>query len=447
MEGIQKRKRRHTRRPRPRGRAYRDARRIETQHINIQAIQSVNLPWDIIFIILSKLPTKSLMKFLCVSKKFYGLIKDPKFIDLQLENALQQPPSFILYETDEYTRVSRPFNAIRNFYLVQKGKYKSKATKIPANDKLCGYLQITGSCNGLLCLLRSKTEYRSRCDLIIIYNPITQERETIIPPEVYVYDSVSFCFDANSNKYKVVTIGWSRKSFTCMDVYIFTIGESCWRKINLPYRFEFMEYIRGYRNSVFFNGALYWIIKKYDNESVPVTKVLSMDISEEKFTEIDCIDPLIGKANKPRRYHSEEYHVSYLVSYVKDLALIVYNPQHNQEMQIWLLVDSEKGIWIHHSTNDMLSFVEGNARSKLNDHNFNGFDCRIEGMVGDDGLLLEYFDDNESDDYNIMGPGKHHLVHYIPKSGKFDFKFLSSGTKIPRNFDVVSFVPTLVSLK
>ncbi|XP_026378864.1 F-box protein CPR1-like [Papaver somniferum] len=48
-----------------------------------------SLPEDMMMVILSKLPVKSLSRFMCVCKPWYELLKDPKFTKMHLHDAIE----------------------------------------------------------------------------------------------------------------------------------------------------------------------------------------------------------------------------------------------------------------------------------------------------------------------------------------------------------------------
>ncbi|KAF6174726.1 hypothetical protein GIB67_008781 [Kingdonia uniflora] len=88
---------------------------------------SVNIPFDIIYHILFRLPIEALTRCKIVRHEWHRLIKDPTYMDMQLRT-LHQQPSIILYDKDyNYYR--------RNLSLVAIEKQKKKAVIISRSSQ------------------------------------------------------------------------------------------------------------------------------------------------------------------------------------------------------------------------------------------------------------------------------------------------------------------------
>ncbi|KAF6156995.1 hypothetical protein GIB67_039756 [Kingdonia uniflora] len=101
----------------------------------------VDLPWDIICDILSRLPIETLMCFTSISKVFDALTKDRDFIQMQLSRA--KPP--IILKNDD---------SPRSLYLRDEGEmdFEWKCIEIPTKTANKRSIEILGSYNGLLLL-------------------------------------------------------------------------------------------------------------------------------------------------------------------------------------------------------------------------------------------------------------------------------------------------------
>ncbi|XP_026459039.1 F-box/kelch-repeat protein At3g06240-like [Papaver somniferum] len=156
------------------------------------------------------------------------------------------------------------------------------------------YIRIYGCCNGLFCL-------NSDHKLLCIWNPITDEYKKLpeIPDEEgprgpIVFVSVpkyGFGYDYKTGEYKVVKIltpGRGKGS----KVWVYTLGTDSWRVLgDIPYVFYFGGVSR---NGVFLNGVLHWLTYPQDRINKPIRVILSFDVGEEKFTEMQLPIPLCG---------------------------------------------------------------------------------------------------------------------------------------------------------
>ncbi|KAK8633768.1 hypothetical protein V6N13_014606 [Hibiscus sabdariffa] len=60
------------------------------------------VPGDLIVDILVKLPVKSLVRFKYLSKQWFRLITNPRFIDLHLSNQRKKGPGFVTAFRNDY---------------------------------------------------------------------------------------------------------------------------------------------------------------------------------------------------------------------------------------------------------------------------------------------------------------------------------------------------------
>ncbi|KAF9587322.1 hypothetical protein IFM89_001070 [Coptis chinensis] len=331
-------------------------------------VLSVEIPSEIMSNILLRLPIKSLVRFLAVSKNWYNLIRDSDFIDLA--------------------------------YKQHQGKDGWVAIKIPFKKELHGeQLKIAATCNGLLCLV-SKYDFRLKHP-IIIYNPIT--KETLTLPKLDLIETET---EDSEN---------TRTTKGALESFIITLGQTSWRKLHLPCENECEFTVSSWhnRNSAFFNGVIYWILERKRGYGF-INHILAFD---ENCRVIMFNDTSIST--------SFYYGRCTLVGFGEYLALI----GNNEQMPIWRLVDDNRGTWIHHSTQQMFPFKNFNGDSST---------YNVVDKMGDDSLLL-------SDYYHyFFDHPKQHLVLYHPKTGSLHIDFVSG--VIPRSFDVLSFVPSFVSL-
>ncbi|GAB2231571.1 hypothetical protein Drorol1_Dr00010579, partial [Drosera rotundifolia] len=115
------------------------------------------LPSDILFDILARLPIKSIIRFMSVSKAWKTMIKDPAFIKLYNEiHADELSPNTLIFEHEE---------SLWSIDLDNKRERRCQPLNRRREDSL-----LVGSCNGLLCYSSDKGEH------VAILNPMTRTR-------------------------------------------------------------------------------------------------------------------------------------------------------------------------------------------------------------------------------------------------------------------------------
>lgn len=254
---------------------------------------SKDLPIDIQAEILSRLPVKSLVRFTCVCKSWYSLIKNPHFISTHLNRSISN---------------SRNNNNNNGYLLVSPCKFKPSRDKYfsvvisPDNfvelEKLelpiCTRnmnVSIVNSCNGVICL----TEWYPNAfgHVLYVWNlsirvfkalPFPQRSDHFI-----VYKRVvGFGYDNLANDYKVVRILYFKRDRS-PEVEVHSLSTDSWRRIR-----ESVDFIaHGSSAAVpFVNGAVHWMGQPYMLGNLgkfmfPVNEfVMAFDMGDEVFRKI-----------------------------------------------------------------------------------------------------------------------------------------------------------------
>ncbi|CAO2816235.1 unnamed protein product [Amaranthus hypochondriacus] len=166
-----------------------------------------NFSTDIITVILSKLPVKSLCRFRCVSKSWNSLICDPHFWNLHLIHSLSLKNRLLV--TNYGTHLdSMSFEMGTNF----EAKF-SKRFDFPIRFSSGYDVSILGSCNGLIALSFKNLDNPLLID-VVLWNPCSNAH-FVLPSESLSSDnlgtdytgfSFGFGYDYVSDDFKIVRI-------------------------------------------------------------------------------------------------------------------------------------------------------------------------------------------------------------------------------------------------
>ncbi|KAI9162613.1 hypothetical protein LWI28_028941 [Acer negundo] len=127
-----------------------------------------DIPPPIIIDILSRLPVKSLCRFMCVSKPWLALINHPRFAKMHLSRTHKQ--RLLIHKSN-------------SLYSVELETLSCLLNSIPVEIKLPCIMEleraytfgpVIGSCNGLLCI-RDVIALKG----FLLYNPSTKECKRI----------------------------------------------------------------------------------------------------------------------------------------------------------------------------------------------------------------------------------------------------------------------------
>lgn len=209
-----------------------------------------NIPHELVFEILKRLPAKSLMRFRCVSKSFGSLTSEPLFIEAHRQSRVDQ--SLVCYI------------ALNNKYVIYNLGSQDDlgcVTNCPFNylDDQCfrNLDYSSGSINGIFCLWNNIGD-------IAICNPFIKEHVFLPNPwteKKFIASSISMTccslgFDPTINKLIVLKVDLVIPDKLQVSNWIFTIGiDKSWRKayVNIP------NFFPRRKDSVCIDGVIYFL--------------------------------------------------------------------------------------------------------------------------------------------------------------------------------------------
>ncbi|AES77146.1 putative F-box domain-containing protein [Medicago truncatula] len=271
----------------------------------------VVIPSDLIAIILTFLPVKTITQLKLVSKSWNTLITSPSFIKIHL-NQSSQNPNFILTPSRKQYSINNVLSVPIPRLLTGNTVSGDTYHNILNNDH---HFRVVGSCNGLLCLL-FKSEFITHLKFRFrIWNPATRT----------ISEELGFF-----RKYKPLFGGVSRFTFGCdylrgtyklvalhtvedgdvmrSNVRVFNLGnddsDKCWRNIPNPFVCA---------DGVHLSGTVNWLSLREDARYIegsmePLTPhvdhflIASLDLSTETykylllpkgFKELPCAEPYL----------------------------------------------------------------------------------------------------------------------------------------------------------
>ncbi|XP_054789785.1 F-box/kelch-repeat protein At3g06240-like [Prosopis cineraria] len=228
------------------------------------------LPEEIIRDILIRLPTKSLIRFRCVCKRWRNLFKTPSFVQEHL-NHTSQNPSLLLQRND--------------LWLLDREMRLKKVDNAPLIDS-SNTFRVVGSSNGLLLV-----GICNRFPCFLVWNPATREVRPVSSITVQSEDShrprsAGFGFSPILNDYKIVVPYDSSYPFDVLVVVVYSLRSGSWKKAEYG-----IKNVSFSSESITVNGSMFWsgLAWKQDTDTYDVV-VLSFDLANEVFTFIPTPD-------------------------------------------------------------------------------------------------------------------------------------------------------------
>ncbi|KAL3632683.1 hypothetical protein CASFOL_025667 [Castilleja foliolosa] len=207
------------------------------------AIQNVTSPNilgdDIMQVILSRLPVKSLVRFRAVSKSWNTIISNPRFASLHFEQSKVSSDILFVQRIDHNKNVFYPVR-------FENRKLHFEASRLEVNTRWGCKIAVSCTCEGVV-LLTDDSNAR-----YTLWNPSTQTKTEFLCPYTFQHSTRNWlCYDPITDDFKVVVVSWG--SYT---VY------SCKNKSWSPKGKRVPYCLRGRSTSslgVSADGAVYWV--------------------------------------------------------------------------------------------------------------------------------------------------------------------------------------------
>ncbi|KAG7651292.1 putative F-box protein [Arabidopsis thaliana] len=263
--------------------------------------------------ILSRVPLKFLMKFMCVSKKWASIIRGEEFREDYLFQSMKRPRVLFVIDHREYLPI-KPEAFFHSVYqedqpLLLSGKLRMRTFETPL-------VQVFQPIRGLIC--------QQGYGKIVICNPGLKKFRSL--PQIKVHKGAPmrtfFGYDEDKDVFKVLCITWLRngkRSEVSKEYLVYTMGSdeesSSWRLITCEH--DHAPVTEG----LFKGGVLYYGAKSNNGKSV----VMSFNVNSEDFSVIEL-----------------EVEISpywRLVNYKGDIALmnnIEDSLYHSREFEMWV---------------------------------------------------------------------------------------------------------------
>ncbi|KAE8684724.1 putative F-box family protein [Hibiscus syriacus] len=272
---------------------------------SVSAADKIAHNQDLLTLILLGLPTKSLIKFKCVSRQWRFIISDPDFCLSHTRRHHRHgflSPTALLLKGERFTPPSE-------FSIVPLKHY----SKVPffhyINDSDVKILQ---SCNGLLICESYRRSF-------LICNPTTKSFRKIYCPSNSCYNFLSrFCvslaFDPlRSPNYKIICVWESYREPCKLNLDLYSSKTGSWDLSVISFEVDEEEPIE-LNHGVFCNGRIHWC--GYGSES------LFFDVENECLETMPMALPVQMDALEECRYFGESRGVLYLtVTYCMPVCL------------------------------------------------------------------------------------------------------------------------------
>ncbi|CAA7055536.1 unnamed protein product [Microthlaspi erraticum] len=274
--------------------------------LTTRLLHDIDIPLDLTVEILKKLPTKSLMRFRCVSKLWSSIITMRRdFIDWIVTRSLTQTPC------DAHRIFNMNLRCYTQCYLSFSSTNARNTHKESVSIPRTAGQYVRGL---FLCLPCKSLE-------AAISNPTTRQYFNLPKMKHSGKGNCFFGYDPLENQYKVLFIPKEPAEQPCQ---VFTLGDPMakqWRNIQgiesqFPIRYAYRE--------ICINGVIYFITRSTDT-SFEYNKLISFDIRSEKFHHIDTPKTLIKLGWFPINYQGKLG-----LMYCKDCV------------EIWVMENAEK---------------------------------------------------------------------------------------------------------
>ncbi|PON39062.1 F-box domain containing protein [Parasponia andersonii] len=260
------------------------------------------MPEDVLAEIFSWLPPESLIRFKCVSKSWYALIKflmkDSEFVNKHLRNIdkkLMSSTCLVFYcPGNRYLNYPKTESLLRDLFksltIFHNDNNRDHSNYVAEHfdspvlpGKQDVYNMMAVHCDGIIC----QADYYGR---VILCNPAIKQWKTL--PKTCLKNGfftigVGFGYDARANDYKVVRFGceWipggqGLVNYEKTKAEVYSMRAGCWREIGID--LEFARFLVRAKKC-YCKGVFYWSMW------YPMFTIVSFDMSNEVFHNIPIL--------------------------------------------------------------------------------------------------------------------------------------------------------------
>lgn len=242
------------------------------------------LPTELITEILSRLPVKSLLQFMSVSKSWLSLISSPEFIKAHLRVSADNKESAQHRLMIKLDRANNNLKHCSFSSLLGNNESIIETNHLDCPMENSGVsFCIVGSVNGLVCLAGGTGD-------LFLWNPTIKRYKRLSPSICTLTSNTNFIYGFGYDKfhddYKVVCIVaiYQHDSYSTVEVKIYSLKSDSWRNMD-----DLGDRMRSVSSGTFCNGKLYW------TTSYGLGKcrrrgtwgLVSMDMADEKWGKLE----------------------------------------------------------------------------------------------------------------------------------------------------------------
>ncbi|XP_059428352.1 F-box protein CPR1-like [Corylus avellana] len=240
----------------------------------------MEFPQDFIAQILALLPVKSLLRFQCLSKPWFALIRDPHyFIHLKNPNNDNNRENILIAET--FGQEQKKDFFFLNIISSNEEQLSEPVSISPPffRQENLHHTSVVGCCNSLICITSYCITVPSHNYEIVIWNPSIKKYKRL-PPIKHPAMHLNFAFghDPVNNDYKVLMIEfvWINDRMKALRIMVYSLKALSWRRVED--RWPYKDSISLWSEPTFLNGAFHWLISTTQG-----TTLLAFDLTTEKF--------------------------------------------------------------------------------------------------------------------------------------------------------------------